>query len=45
MSQTVVNLQNVYGTKEPYVMVSCVKMLNGLLILQPFEKKKIQCSM
>lgn len=43
LDSIIVDLQSCRGTKAPYVMVSCAHSLSGLLILWPFEKKKICC--
>ena len=43
MTQAILDLQSCKGTEAPYVMLSRVKSLNGLLILRPFEQRKIQC--
>ncbi|KAF9053998.1 hypothetical protein BDP27DRAFT_1146671, partial [Rhodocollybia butyracea] len=42
LSSVVVDLQSCTGTEAPYVMVSCVTSLEGLLVLRPFAKNKIQ---
>ncbi|KAJ3845865.1 hypothetical protein EV368DRAFT_22208, partial [Lentinula lateritia] len=39
----VVDYESCHGTEAPYVMASCIKSLDGLLILRPFQLKKIQC--
>ena len=39
LDHVIVNLQSCRGTEAPYVMVSRVTSLSGLLILRPFEKK------
>lgn len=44
LETAVVDLQSCRGTESPYVMVSKVKYLDGLLILRPFKKSKICCS-
>ena len=38
----VLDLECCHGTESPYVMISQVKSLDGLLILRPFQKKRIQ---
>ena len=38
----IIDLESCKGTEAPYVMVSQVTSLQGLLILRPFQKKKIQ---
>jgi hypothetical protein len=41
LSKVVVDLESCRGTEAPYVMVSHVKTLDGLLIMRPFSKHKI----
>jgi hypothetical protein len=43
MKRAIVDVQSCRGTEAPYVMLSRVKSLAGLLILRPFDQKKIQC--
>ncbi|KAJ3880116.1 hypothetical protein F5051DRAFT_400738 [Lentinula edodes] len=43
MKTTMVDIESCSGTESPYVMVSRVTSLSGLLILRPFQLKKIQC--
>lgn len=43
MTNVVVDLESCKGTEAPYVMISRVKSLDGLLILRPFKRQKIQC--
>ncbi|KAG1891945.1 hypothetical protein F4604DRAFT_1508227, partial [Suillus subluteus] len=43
MKNAIINLAGASGTESPYVMVSRVKSLQGLLILWPFDKNKITC--
>ncbi|KIK53150.1 hypothetical protein GYMLUDRAFT_136814, partial [Collybiopsis luxurians FD-317 M1] len=43
LDTAVVDLESCSGTESPYVMVSRVKSLDGLLVLRPFQLKKIQC--
>ncbi|KAI0038040.1 hypothetical protein FA95DRAFT_1478114, partial [Auriscalpium vulgare] len=43
LSHAVVDLHDCRGTESPYVMISRVKSLEGLLILRPFARKKIMC--
>ncbi|THU88129.1 hypothetical protein K435DRAFT_603792, partial [Dendrothele bispora CBS 962.96] len=43
LTHAIVDLQSCRGAEMPYVMVSRVKSLDGLLILRNFEKGKIQC--
>lgn len=45
VSVITVDLQSCRGTEAPYVMLSRVRSLDGLLILRPFDKKKICCAM
>lgn len=42
MERAIVDLQSCFGTESAYVMASRVKSLNGLAILRPFDKRKIQ---
>ncbi|KAJ3817852.1 hypothetical protein EV361DRAFT_764661, partial [Lentinula raphanica] len=42
-SQVIVDLESCIGTKRPYVMISRVKTLDGLVILHPFAESKIMC--
>ena len=42
MDQAIVDLQSCRGTESPYVMLSRVTSLEGLAILRPFDKRKIQ---
>lgn len=44
LSNVIVDLQSCRGSESPYVMLSCVTSLKGLLILRPFEHKKISCN-
>ncbi|KAJ3710959.1 hypothetical protein EV361DRAFT_768360, partial [Lentinula raphanica] len=37
----VLDLESCSGTERPYVMVSRVKSLDGLVILRPFRRSKI----
>jgi hypothetical protein len=39
----IVDLQSCHGTESPYVMLSHVTSLEGVTILRPFNKRKIQC--
>ncbi|KIM74965.1 hypothetical protein PILCRDRAFT_79543 [Piloderma croceum F 1598] len=41
--KAIVDLESCRGTESPYIMVSRVKLLDGLLILCPFRRQKIQC--
>jgi len=43
MQQAIIDLQSCYGTESPYVMLLQVTSLEGLAILRPFDKWKIQC--
>lgn len=43
MSRVILDLATCHSTKSPYVMVSRATTLAGMLILRPFEKKKITC--
>ena len=43
LNKVIVDLENCKGTESPYVMVSRVTSLNGLLILRPFKFSKIKC--
>ncbi|KAJ6505075.1 hypothetical protein C8R45DRAFT_796059, partial [Mycena sanguinolenta] len=43
LQQTVVNLRHCSGTESPYVMISRVTSLDGLLILNSFSKDRITC--
>lgn len=44
MEKAIIDLESCSGTEAPYVMASRVKSLDGLLILRPFDKKKIRCN-
>lgn len=39
----VLDLESCKGTESPYVMLSRARSLDGVLILRPFDKKKIKC--
>jgi hypothetical protein len=41
LTKVVVDLESCSGTESPYVMISRVRSLDGLLILRPFSKQKI----
>ncbi|KZV60811.1 hypothetical protein PENSPDRAFT_327135 [Peniophora sp. CONT] len=41
LPRVIIDLDNCRGTEAPYVMISRVKSLAGLLILRPFPRKKI----
>lgn len=43
LDQVIIDLQSCKGMEVPYVMASHARLLDGLLILQPFDKKKICC--
>ncbi|KAJ4464238.1 hypothetical protein C8J55DRAFT_412949, partial [Lentinula edodes] len=43
LDTAIVDIESCRGTEAPYVMVSRVRTLDGLLILRPFQFKKIQC--
>ncbi|KAJ7086527.1 hypothetical protein C8R44DRAFT_532727, partial [Mycena epipterygia] len=43
LPHTVVNLRGCSGTESPYVMLSRVTSLEGLLILKAFSKDRITC--
>lgn len=43
LSKAIVDLASCSGTECPYVMISRVKSLDGLLILRPFSENKITC--
>ena len=40
LKKVIIDLENCRGTESPYVMVSCVTSLEGLLILRPFRSSK-----
>ena len=42
LDRVIIDLESCKGTEAPYVMVSRVTSLQGLLILRPLQKKKIQ---
>lgn len=43
LSNVIVDLQSCHGTESPYVMISRVRSLEGLVILRPFDKGKVTC--
>ena len=43
LTKVIVDLQSCRGSESPYVMLSRVTSLEGLLILRPFSKTKICC--
>ena len=45
INKAVIDLAACHGTESPYVMVSCVRSLDDLLILHPFPLDKIRCRM
>jgi hypothetical protein len=45
MEQIIVDLESCQGTEAPYVMISRATSLDGLLILRPFQQKKISCAL
>ncbi|KAF8204732.1 hypothetical protein BJ912DRAFT_824379, partial [Pholiota molesta] len=45
MHKVIIDLEGTKGTESPYVMVSRVTSLDGLLILRNFSDKKIKCRM
>ncbi|KAI1782872.1 hypothetical protein LXA43DRAFT_851758, partial [Ganoderma leucocontextum] len=42
-NRVIVDLESCTGTEAPYVMLSRAISLEGILILRPFNKKKIRC--
>ena len=45
LPNVIVDLQSCQGSESPYVMLSRVTSLQGLLILRPFARNKISCNM
>ena len=45
LPNVIVDLQSCQGSELPYVMLSRVTSLQGLLILRPFARNKISCNM
>ena len=45
LDNVIVDLESCTGSEAPYVMVSRVKSLAGLVILRPFQRLKISCRM
>ena len=45
MPKVMIDLESCRGSEAPYVMVSRVKSLDGLLIMRPFDQKRICCRM
>lgn len=43
LNKIIIDLESCRGTESPYVMVSRVTSLEGLLILRPFKLSKIKC--
>ncbi|EKM80524.1 hypothetical protein AGABI1DRAFT_38352 [Agaricus bisporus var. burnettii JB137-S8] len=43
LQKAIVDLQSCHGCEAPYVMLSRVTSLEGLLILRPFDIRRIQC--
>ncbi|TFK86998.1 hypothetical protein K466DRAFT_451542, partial [Polyporus arcularius HHB13444] len=43
-SRVIVDLESCTGTEAPYVMLSRAKSLEGVIILRPFNMKKITCN-
>jgi hypothetical protein len=43
LGRAIVDIESCRGTESPYVMISRVTSLDGLLILRPFNKSKISC--
>ena len=44
LTEVIVDLQSCRGSESPYIMLSRVTSLEGLLILRPFSKTKICCN-
>ncbi|KAI9067796.1 hypothetical protein FKP32DRAFT_1535635, partial [Trametes sanguinea] len=42
-TRAIVDLESCMGTEAPYVMLSRVTSLDGVLILRPFNHNKITC--
>ena len=45
LDNVVVDLQSCSGSESPYVMISRVKSLQGLMVLQPIHRSKISCNL
>ena len=45
LDRVVVDLESCSGLESPYVMVSRVRSLDGLMVLQPFRHSKISCAL
>jgi ATP-dependent exoDNAse (exonuclease V) alpha subunit len=43
LNTVIIDLQSCKGTEAPYVMASRARCLDGLLILRPFDRRKISC--
>ncbi|KAJ8580889.1 hypothetical protein M405DRAFT_698716, partial [Rhizopogon salebrosus TDB-379] len=43
LERVIVDLESCSGTESPYVMISRVRSLQGLLIMRPFAMNKIRC--
>ncbi|KAF8167650.1 hypothetical protein B0H34DRAFT_637163, partial [Crassisporium funariophilum] len=43
MRKALLDIESCKGTEAPYVMVSRITSLEGLLILRPFQQSKISC--
>ena len=45
LDRVIVDIESCSGSEAPYVMVSRVKSLDGLMILRPFDRSKICCNL
>jgi hypothetical protein len=45
LSKVIVDLESCRGTEAPYVMLSRATSLSSILILRPFQKKKLTCAL
>ncbi len=43
MKQVIVDIESCHGSQSPYVMLLRATSLNGLRILRPFDRSKLQC--
>ncbi|KAF8123179.1 hypothetical protein EV363DRAFT_1147608, partial [Boletus edulis] len=43
LEHAIIDLEGCIGTESPYVMLSRVKTLDGVLVLRPFSYKRITC--
>lgn len=43
LERVIVDLESCISTESPYVMISRVKSLQGLLVMRPFGQNKIRC--